>query len=431
MRRRQPDGHTRLTMLETIRAYAGERFAAAPDADAVGERHYRHFLALAQRHGSEPALWGTGAKQHLSTLDADFDNLHLALGWAVRQATAESALAMCEALGTYWLMRDRYAEAVDWIDRALNLPEADAYSAPRVRALCIKAWALWPLGRGAEQPAVMAEAETSARAMADPALLSQVLQVRAAQEASHGGDRDVAAALADEALRWAGVAGDRWRSAMAATSQAMVPENATELRRRVDRAAALLSEVGNVYHLADMLASAAYSALCHDSDHDAREFVRRAIPIAQGLDNLYLWMLLRGNDALAALFTYDIDRACEAFTEELTLCRELVVRPFASEALAGLAATAIVRDDFDRAARLCGAAGSHRYGEPEDRVTERLDTIYFEPARARQGADAWDSAVAEGAALGFEEAIAYALDEPCAFAQPETTQPEPPDKLAH
>ena len=190
VRRRQPDGHTRLTMLETIRAYAGERFAAAPDADAVGERHYRHFLALAQRHGSEQALWGTSRKEHLSTLDADFDNLHVALGWAVRQATAESALAMCAALGTYWLSRDRYAEAVDWIDRALDLPGADTHSAPRVRALCFKAWALWPLGRGSEQPAVMAEAETSARALADPALLSQVFQARSSQEGSHGGDPD-------------------------------------------------------------------------------------------------------------------------------------------------------------------------------------------------------------------------------------------------
>jgi hypothetical protein len=302
-------------------------------------------------------------------------------------------------------------EAVEWIDRALDLPEADAHSAPRVRALCTKAWGLWPLGRGGEQPAVMAEAETGARAMADPALLSQVLQVRAAHEASHGGDRDVAAALAEEALQWARVAGDTWRSAMAATSQVMVPENAAELRRRVDRAASLLSEVGNVYHLADMLASAAYTALRHGNDHDAREFVRRAIPIAQGLDNPYLWMLLRGNDALASLFIDDIDRAREAFSEELTLCRELVVRPFASEGLAGLAATAAVYDHLDRAARLYGAAASHRYGEPEDRVTERLHTIYFEPARERHGADAWDNAVAEGAALGFEEAITYALEE--------------------
>jgi hypothetical protein len=318
---------------------------------------------------------------------------------------------MCEALGTYWLTRDRYQDAVDWIDRALELPGANTHSAARVRALSVKAWALWPLGRGAEQPVVLAEAEASARAMADPALLSQVLHARSNHETSHGGDLHVAEALADEALEWARIGGDEWWAAMAAKAQAMVTENAAELRRRVDRAASLLGEVGNVFFLANLLASAAYGALCLGSDHDAREFVRRAIPLTQGLDNSYFWMLLRGNEALASLFTNDVDAAREAFSEELTLCRELVVRPFASEGLAGLAATATVDGNLDRAARLYGAAGRQRYGEPEDRVTARLHTIYFEPARARLGADAWDNAAAEGAALGFEEAIAYALEE--------------------
>ena len=70
--------------------------------------------------------------------------------------------------------------------------------------------------------------------------------------------------------------------------------------------------------------------------------------------------------------------------------------PFASEGLAGLAATATVHGDLDRAARLCGAAGSHRYGEPEDRVNKRLRTSFFEPARTRHGAEAWDNAVRRG-----------------------------------
>ena len=108
-------------------------------------------------------------KEHLALLDAEIDNLHAALAWAVGQNSAERALAMCVALGRYWLMRDRYADALDWIDRALSLPGADAYPALRVRALCVKAWCLLPLGRGAEQPAVMAEAEAIARELADPA----------------------------------------------------------------------------------------------------------------------------------------------------------------------------------------------------------------------------------------------------------------------
>jgi hypothetical protein len=63
---------------------------------------------------------------------------------------------MVAALGNYWVMRNRYADAVDWLEQALNLPRADANPALRVRALCTKARCLWPMGRGAEQPAVVA-----------------------------------------------------------------------------------------------------------------------------------------------------------------------------------------------------------------------------------------------------------------------------------
>jgi hypothetical protein len=262
-------------MLETIRAYATQRYAA--EREAVRARHYRYYLALAQRHGTERALWGTSRKEHVARLDADVDNLHAALGRAVGQDSAEPALAMCAALARYWIMRDRNADAVDWIDQALSVPRADAHPELRVRALCVKAWALWPLGRIGEQPAVVEEAETLARALADPVLLWLVLHMRSTFEGTDG-RLDKAEALADEALRWASTAGDSWAIAMAAFPKAMAAASAAELRVRVDRAATLLHETGNVYLLAELLAAAAFAALCRGSDRDASEFVARATP---------------------------------------------------------------------------------------------------------------------------------------------------------
>jgi len=45
-------------------------------------------------------------------------------------------------------------------------------------------------------------------------------------------------------------------------------------------------------------------------------------------------------------------------------------------------------------------------------VDARLRATFSEPARARFGADAWDAAVHAGAALDFQDAIAYALEQP-------------------
>jgi hypothetical protein len=197
---------------------------------------------------------------------------------------------------------------------------------------------------------------------------------------------------------------------MAAEARAVASDSAAELRERVGWAAALLEQVGNVYLLADLLTSAAYSALRHGSDRDAHEFVSRAIPIARQLDP-YGWMLLQGNLALAKLLTGNADAAREAFREELRLCLELGVLPLASEGLLGIAAIAAVHNDPHRAARLVGAAAAHSYGAPQQGIKARLDSAFLDPARSRHGADAWDTAVRHGAALSFEGAIAYALDE--------------------
>ena len=71
MRRRRAFAPTRLAMLETIRAYAGERFDSASDVEVVPENHSRYYLALAQRQGAERALRGASAGEHLARMDAD------------------------------------------------------------------------------------------------------------------------------------------------------------------------------------------------------------------------------------------------------------------------------------------------------------------------------------------------------------------------
>jgi predicted ATPase/DNA-binding SARP family transcriptional activator len=411
-RRQHALAPTRLGMLETIRAYATDRFAATTEHDAIEERHYLYYLALAQRHGADRALMGVGGKEHLARLDAEGDNLRAALRWAGDRPSTEHAIAMVAALGRYWLMRDRYSDAIHWTDQALGMPGTDTQPALRVRALCIKASCLQWVGRGTEQSAVMAEADAIARTLSDPVILSDARQTRA-HCASFAGSSDVGERFADEALDLATGAEDDWAIALAAFAKATQAPTVAELRERVDRAAALLDEVGNVYRLADLLAGvAAYGALCLGSDHDAMEFVGRAVPLVRELDNHFIWMILQGNLGLAALLTGDTVVARDAFREELVLSRELVARPIASEGLSGLAAVAVACGDAERAATLVGAAASHRYGEVPSLVDARLDAEFFEPARKRRGAREWDAAVRDGGTLNFVDAIAYALREP-------------------
>ena len=367
VRRRQPDTATRLLMLETIRAYAREQLALAGDEDAVRERHYRYFLELARRHGSEQAMQGAEGARHVARLDGENDNLHEALRWAVDVGGAERALALCAALGCYWWMRNRFAIAVSWIDRVLSMPGADAHPALRVELLCDKVWCLRWLDHAGDERAVMSELEAIARGTGDPLILARALQTCGNRETTSGRP-ELGYPIAEEALRWAIAAGDDWEIANAASAKAMAASTVAELRDRVEDAASLLEEVGNIYQLADLLSSAAYTALCLGGDQLATELVERATPLAHRLEAPYLWMMHRGNVGLAALLTGDADAADMAFRDELTLSRELVVRPIASEGFLGLAAVAAVRGDADRAARLVGAASAHAYGEEQEQI---------------------------------------------------------------
>jgi hypothetical protein len=276
------------------------------------------------------------------------------------------------ALGCYWVMRDRYADAVDWVDQALNLPGAGAQPALRARALRTTARCRWPVGRGAEQPAVVAALEDIARRLGDPVMLSQALQLRVDHEIN--AERlDAADAVADEALHRARAARDQWEIAEASRGKAIAASSIAELRERVDTAASLLTDVGNVHELANLLTDAAYASLCLGSERDATDFAARATPIARALDSPFTRMINSGNLGMAALLTGETDTASHAFREELTLCRETVVRPQAFEGLRGLAAIAVVDGNDKRAATLVGAADAHRYDLPEDPVEARLD----------------------------------------------------------
>ena len=409
VRARQTTAPSRVWMLATIRAYAGERLTSAAEADTVRADHYRYYLALARRHGTERSLWGADAGEHLAVLDAEIDNLRAAFGWAVGQRTAGDALAMAAALGRYWIMRNRYAEAVECADHALSRTVADAHPALRVRALCTKARCLWQMGITAEQSEIVAEAEAIARGLGDPVILSHVLLLRVQHEVDE--ERlEAADAVADEALHWARVAGDEWQIAEALGVKAIAASGIVDLRERVERAASLLTDVGNVHQLVSLLNSAAYAALCLGKERDAANFAARAAPMAQALDGRFETMINSGNAGLASLLTGETDAAAHAFREELALCGDMVVRPVLFEGLRGLAAVAVVQGHDERAATLLGAATAHRYDQSQDPVEARLDETFFKPARARCGPEEWDAAARAGSALSFEGAIDYALD---------------------
>jgi predicted ATPase len=183
IRRGNSRGSSRLHTLETTHAYARERLAAAPDRHAVHERHHRFFADLAREHGSEQSLMSAGRADHLAQLDAESDNLDAALAWALREGHARRALELCNALGTYWVMRYRGDRISPAIEEALQLPGSEGCVEARIGALLALTWCLRPTQRST---AAAVEAEALARDLGDPLLLARALEARADVEVDRG-----------------------------------------------------------------------------------------------------------------------------------------------------------------------------------------------------------------------------------------------------
>jgi predicted ATPase/DNA-binding SARP family transcriptional activator len=164
----------RYRLLETVRAYAGDRLAEAGEADRVRAAHARYFVALAER--AEPELRAREQLAWMNRLTAEHDNCIAALRGALEVADVATALRFVRALGWFWIMRDYEAEAAQWAGAAADLtagaPPAgleDAY------ALCELFRALTAMRPGRPDRdhmlEVMGQIETVAAASTHPMLM--------------------------------------------------------------------------------------------------------------------------------------------------------------------------------------------------------------------------------------------------------------------
>jgi predicted ATPase/DNA-binding SARP family transcriptional activator len=124
------------------------------------------------------------------------------------------------------------------------------------------------------------------------------------------------------------------------------------------------------------------------------------------------------NLALVDLFDGDADAAAGHFSWVLGMVRELGGRIHVTESLYGLAVAAAMKGDAERSIRLWASAEALQESSGVPFVLrERMVGRYLEPARSRLDDDACKTAWAEGAAMTFEEAVAFALVEASRSAQ--------------
>ncbi len=107
----------RYRLLETIRAYAGERLAAADWGPDVRRRHAAHYLAFAER--AAEGLKGADQQAWFQRMAMEQPNVRAALALSVDTGDTASAWRCIAALERFWDLAGQRREAHEWIQRTL------------------------------------------------------------------------------------------------------------------------------------------------------------------------------------------------------------------------------------------------------------------------------------------------------------------------
>src|SRR5206468_1842400 len=143
-------------LLETLRSYGEERLDERGETAAIRDAHLAHFLVVAGRTSAE--LLGSEQFRAAERFSADWDNLRVALEWAVANDNADAAAVLVLSTTSYGGQWFRH-EHPTWIEQALTIVSDEHPD----RAVLLGALAIGVATSQGDQPRAIGLAEQALR----------------------------------------------------------------------------------------------------------------------------------------------------------------------------------------------------------------------------------------------------------------------------
>ncbi|MCC6627365.1 MAG: helix-turn-helix domain-containing protein [Chloroflexi bacterium] len=367
-------GEARFRLLETVRQYALERLTALPErageADAARARHADYYLTLVEQATAGGRGGSTG---WAGRLRLDWGNIFAALRWAAEHGAVERALLACGRLIELWILAGQYAAPRGLLADLLALPDADAATLGRARALLC-----------------------------------------AAELAFSQGDTTAARTYLDEALPICRARGDEpghgWAVVCAGWVTVLAGDVATG-RAQLEAALPLAQASGDPLNLAVALHFLGYIAAVQGETARARTLQHDALRLARQSGNPRTIASALFRLGQIAMVDGDYPLARARYVEAAMTISPLGYPVLLSGLLRSLAALVAAEGRPLQALRLAGAAD--RLGAATDVPAARLDLIdvtdRLAHVRAALGDAAAAAAWATGQAMTLDQAVTMAL----------------------
>jgi predicted ATPase len=184
------EGKIRYRLLETVRAYALEKLAAAGETNATLRRHALFFVKLSQTSGQDYSGL-VSDDEFAARYFADIDNIYRALDWAFG---SEGELNIgVELAGYSWpiaIFRSMLFEHTAWLDRAYEHLDEAALSPPARAALLMSRAHALTMAAPARAIAAADEAIAAGEAIAEPLIVVGALSGKVSALTSTGRARE-------------------------------------------------------------------------------------------------------------------------------------------------------------------------------------------------------------------------------------------------
>ncbi|TMD24746.1 MAG: LuxR family transcriptional regulator [Chloroflexi bacterium] len=378
---------------ETMREFARLKLREAGEEEMVEDRANEYYRGRCQQSVGQSRY---RLDEWLDWMDLEIDNIRAVLGRYLARCDALSGIDLATSVGWYWITRAT-TEGVRWLDDLAvcgpGHPQAQFW-AYFLRGFLAVLKADATAGRPAIERAV-----ATARALAEPVLLSQALSM-ASIAANLAGDRPSAMHLLEEAAIVTGPLDDlpaRISVLQARALNGFFEGDIEAVKVAASEGVRLSRDVGDLYSLEMMLLNSGGAALITGDLDQAKQFYTEALKIAQRIDDrVAQYALLDGLGCVAA------------GSGQARLAGQLIgaaetVRTQAGASLIPILAPLLARAEASAISALGASkfAAEVNAGKGLSR-DEALRLALGEPARAP--ASAIDSRVGDMALLGRREA---------------------------
>ena len=409
-------GALRFSFLETVRVYAEDQLRLASERERFRQRHLDYFVALAEDAGAQ--LSGKDQKEALERLDREYGNLRRGLQISL-ETEIVSGLRLGYGLARYWETRGSIYEGQEWVSALLAQTDATDRTNERARVLDTAGWFKNILGDYQQANALLEESLAIFRGQGNRRDASISLG-KLGIVAQNQGDLPKAHTLLEETLTLQRELGEPRLIALVLCSKGdlllqgeVASASETALARAIfEEALVLTEESGDHRTKARCLLRLANLAYWQPDLPRAHSLGTASLGIMRELGDIYSIRYALHQLGRTAFALEDFEAAFSCYWECLALNREIKAPLLTGISLEALANLAAKKGQWERAARLWGAADrlmreqQWHLNPPAQERRDQLSSL----AQAALSTEAYAQRFEEGKAMSADEAVEIALE---------------------